>query len=365
MSRKSDLIITKVKTWSENLELSKPYDIAYRTIETVENVFVYLESKNKLWGIGAGSPAKFVTGESIEDAKSALEKKLGKMLLGKDVRYIHQLCRLLEKEMPTTPAARKAADIALHDILAKYLELPLVDMLGRVYNSLPTSITIGIKPMVEETLREADEYVKRGFKIIKLKIGKSMDQDIETTHKLREKVGKKIGIRVDANQGYKAEDLTSYFRQTKDLNIELIEQPVSKEHPEEMLRVPLEIRKRCAADEGMQTPADAFSLAIPPHPFGIFNIKLTKCGGIHSALNIADIARYAGIELMWGCMDESIVSISAALHAALACPATKYIDLDGSFDLARDIVAGGFILKDGLMSVSDQFGLGVQLKNSF
>lgn len=365
MSRKSDLIITKVKTWSENLELSKPYDIAYRTIETVENVFVYLESKNKLWGIGAGSPAKFVTGESIEDAKSALQEKLEKMLLGKDFRYIRQLCRLLEKEMFTTPAARKAADIALHDILAKYLELPMVDMLGRVYNSLPTSITIGIKPTIEETLDEADAYIKQGFKIIKLKIGKSVEQDIETTHKLREKVGKKIGIRVDANQGYKVEDLINYFRQTKDLNIELIEQPVNKEKPEEMLKVPEEIRRCSAADEAMQTTADAFSLAIPPHSFGIFNIKLTKCGGIYPALGIADIARHAGIELMWGCMDESIVSISAALHAALACPATKYIDLDGSFDLARDIVTGGFILKDGLMSISDQSGLGVQLKKLF
>ena len=41
---------------------------------------------------------------------------------------------------------------------------------------------------------------------------------------------------------------------------------------------------------------------------------------------------------MWGCMDESIISISAALHAAMACNATKYIDLDGSFDLAKDLV---------------------------
>ena len=44
---------------------------------------------------------------------------------------------------------------------------------------------------------------------------------------------------------------------------------------------------------------------------------------------------------MWGCMDES-VSIAAALHAAFASPATRYLDLDGSFDLARDIAAQGW-----------------------
>ena len=77
-------------------------------------------------------------------------------------------------------------------------------------------------------------------------------------------------------------------------------------------------------------------------------------------MQIAEIARLAGISLMWGCMDESIVSISAALHAAFASPATKYLDLDGSLDLARDIVSGGFTIKDGMMSISDKPGLGVQ-----
>ena len=55
--------------------------------------------------------------------------------------------------------------------------------------------------------------------------------------------------------------------------------------------------------------------------------------------------------LMWGCMDESIVSPSAAaLHAALASRATRFLDLDGSLDLAKDIVTGGFTLKDGNLS---------------
>jgi len=55
------------------------------------------------------------------------------------------------------------------------------------------------------------------------------------------------------------------------------------------------------------------------------------------------------------------VSITAALHTAFACANTRYIDLDGSLDLARDVVRGGFILKDGMMSCSDKPGLGVEL----
>ena len=93
---------------------------------------------------------------------------------------------------------------------------------------------------------------------------------------------------------------------------------------------------------------------------GIFNIKLMKCGGISEGLKIADIGLREGIDLFWGCNDESIISITAALHAAFACSNTKYIDLDGSLDLARDIVKGGFILKDGIMQCSDKPGLGVE-----
>ena len=106
--------------------------------------------------------------------------------------------------------------------------------------------------------------------------------------------------------------------------------------------------------------ADEVELNNPPKAAAIFNIKLMKWGGVSQALKIADIALHEGIDLFWGCNDESIVSITAALHAAFACSNTKYIDLDGSFDLAQDVVKGGFILKDGFMMCSDKPGLGVE-----
>jgi L-alanine-DL-glutamate epimerase-like enolase superfamily enzyme len=101
-------------------------------------------------------------------------------------------------------------------------------------------------------------------------------------------------------------------------------------------------------------------LATPSRACGFFNIKLMKCGGITPALKIAGTAAGNNIGLMWGCNDESIISITAALHTAFACGHTKFIDLDGSLDLARDVVKGGFILKDGIMSVSDKPGLGLE-----
>jgi L-alanine-DL-glutamate epimerase-like enolase superfamily enzyme len=361
MNKRRKPIIKKVRCWRENLNLKRPYTIAYQTISSVENIFVYLETGDGLYGIGSGSPADFITGESMDMAEKALNSKLETLIMGKDLRLLQQHCRILQQEMSHTPAARMAVDIALHDLLAKYYDLPLVDLLGRVHRAIPTSKTIGIKDTVQEMLAEADEHVKRGFKIIKLKIGRNVEKDVEFTIKLRKKVGKKIGIRVDANQGYSPQDLKKYVKQTQKLNIELIEQPLHKKKVKQMMEIPRTIRRICAADENLHSPADALKLSFSPQPFGIFNIKLMKCGGLYPALQIGEIAKLAGIDLMWGCMDESIISITAGLHVAFASPATKYLDLDGSFDLARDIVSGGFILRNGLLILPERSGLGVKL----
>ena len=354
-------VIKKVRSWRENLNLKRPYTIAYQTISSVENIFVCLEAGDGLYGIGSGSPADFITGESMDMAEKILNAKLEKLLLGKDLRLLQQHCRNLMQEMPGTPAARMAVDIALHDLLAKYYNLPLVDLLGRVHRAIPTSKTIGIKATAQEMLAEADEHVKRGFKIIKLKIGRELEKDVEFTIKLRKKVGTKIGIRVDANQGYSPQELKKYVKQTERLNIELLEQPIHKKKVKQMIGIPRNIRRKCAADESLHSPSDALKLAYAPQLFGIFNIKLMKCGGLYPALQIGEIAKLAGIDLMWGCMDESIISITAGLHVAFASPATRYLDLDGSFDLARDIVTGGFMLKDGFMILPEKPGLGVKL----
>ena len=69
--------------------------------------------------------------------------------------------------------------------------------------------------------------------------------------------------------------------------------------------------------------------------------------------------KIANVELFWGCNDESIISITAALHAAFACPTTKYLDLDGSFDLAEDVIKSGFILEGGNLRLNGKAGLGL------
>jgi L-alanine-DL-glutamate epimerase-like enolase superfamily enzyme len=351
--------ITAIRSRSEHMELLRPYTVTYKTSDSVTNLIVEIETDNGILGLGAASPSIHVTGESDEACATALgDANLG-WLIGCDVRTLPALCRRLNETMAATPAARAAVDIALHDALAQHLELPLVEMLGRVHTSLPTSITIGIKS-TEEALAEADEYLGRGFKVLKVKLGQSLEQDLERLHKLRERVGRDIVIRVDPNQGYTAADVERFVAQTATLDIEFLEQPMPADQIEAMRALAEPIRRKLAADETLLNEHKALELVMPPAACGIFNIKLMKCGGVRPALRIATLAEIAGIELMWGCMDESIISITAALHAALASPATRYLDLDGSLDLARDVVSGGFVLQDGCLSTGDLPGLGVR-----
>jgi len=350
--------IHKIQIWKENLELTRPYVIAYERIEAVENVFVLIEADNGFTGIGAASPSPEVTGETISHCQECLEQELERVLTGEDLRRFNSLLRLLGNTLASAPGALAAVDIALHDLVAKALDLPLVSLLGQVHEGLPTSVTIGILPL-KETLEEAKEFVGNGFNILKIKTGIDLDEDIERMVKLRETLDSRVMLRVDANQGYSPAQYQKFYDQTRNLNIEFVEQPLKASDISGMCSLSKEIRDWTAGDETILDPASAVSCLGLPRPFGIFNIKLMKCGGVAPAMAISAMAGHAGIDLMWGCNDESIISITAALHAALASPATKYLDLDGSLDLARDIVDGGFLLRDGWLYPNGQPGLGV------
>jgi L-Ala-D/L-Glu epimerase len=350
--------IKEINVWKANLELTRPYTIAFKTVSAVENVLVELVADNGLTGIGAGNPSKEVTGEAFSSTWDALQPQKLDWLKGRDLREFQLLCDELPQRFPHNPAARAALDIALYDLFSKYLDVPLVSFLGQHIQEMPTSITIGIKS-VAETLAEAEEYVGRGFTHLKVKVGESVEQDLERLVKLREAHGQRVTLRIDANQGWTTYDLADFCTRAQALEIELIEQPLPAPMVDDLRELPDAVKDLVAADESLLSPADAFRLASAPRACGIYNIKLMKCGGVYAGRQIATIAQQAGIDLMWGCNDESIVSISAALHAAFSCPNTRYIDLDGSLDLARDVVSGGFTLENGIMRPNGRPGLGV------
>ncbi len=352
--------IKSIRAYRRNLALTKPYTIAYQTTSDVENIFLEIELENGLIGLGAANPSFEVVGESPEQTLQNLQSEWLSGLVGRDIRHFYSLIDEARQQFPSRPGTLAALDIALHDAFGQFLGIPVVQFYGQKIQSLPTSVTIGIMN-VDDTMAEAAEYYSLGFRVLKVKTGLDASEDSERILKLREIYGRNMTIRVDANQGYSLADLQRFLTMTRTANVELIEQPLPVGMERELLLLPNEIRQVLAADESLKGPEMALKLAHQPQPFGIFNIKLMKCGGIRAALDIAAIARPANISLFWGCNDESRISIAAALHTAFACPNTRYLDLDGSFDLAEDIVSGGFLVEDGVMRPTDGAGLGLQL----
>ncbi|TAE48859.1 MAG: dipeptide epimerase [Bacteroidetes bacterium] len=350
--------ITRIHAWRKNLALTRPYSIAGYTFSDVENVFLEIELENGITGIGAASPAEEVVGESCEMSFRNLTSPFFEQMTGRDIRHFRQLISEAATAFPNLPGTQAAFDIALHDAFGKYLGIPVVEFYGQKIRQLPTSVTLGILSL-EDTLATAGEYRKLGFKVLKIKTGEDPEQDIERLRALSLHYKKQFTIRVDANQGYSLGQLQQVLAATESIGIELTEQPLAAGRETELLSLSEVQRRRLAADESLKDERAALRLSQLPQPFGIFNIKLMKCGGIVPALEIATIARHAGIDLFWGCNDESIVSITAALHAAFACPHTRYLDLDGSFDLAEDIVSGGFVMENGCLRIAGGPGLGV------
>ena len=349
--------IKKIRAYLVDLGLKKSYTIAYKVTKSAVNVFLEIELENGLTGYGSAAASEFVFGEKLEDTIANLESETVQKWVGRDIRNFRSIIYESTLLFPKHSATRTAIDIALHDAFGKYLGIPVVDFYGRKYKNLPTSITIGISG-VEETLQEAREYKDKGFKILKIKIGLHLEEDIERIVKLRETFGTYFRIRVDGNQGYDSAQTIAFVKATNSLGIELMEQPMKVGTESEMRTLPADVRGIIACDESLKNASSAILLATDPRACGIFNIKLMKCGGLLGAFDIATIAQASEIELFWGCYDESIVSISAALHAAFACPSTRYLDLDGSLELAEDIVTGGFTLVDGELSTLNLPGFG-------
>ncbi len=354
-----DKRITGIEVWQEDLQLRRPYRIAGEEIAHVHNAFILLRDASGETGIGSACPMTEVPGASMPETLNGLH--IGRDLLyNSEIVDIQAYIELIESHLAYLPAAHAAVDMALYDLFCKRLGTPVVEFLGRKLDAMETSVTIGITSETD-TREQLQRHLRNGFTAIKLKVGDDAEKDIAVVTKVREWGGYGFRLRVDANQGYDAAALQRFLKSTRELQIQLVEQPFVKPGAAEMLHLSEGERALCMADEDLVTEEDAKTLA-HGKPYGAWNIKLMKSGGITSVRKMACLAAEAGIRVMWGCNDESRVSIAAALHAAFSSTATAYLDLDGSFDIAHDIVTGGFLLDNGKMKLTTMPGLGVSLR---
>lgn len=350
--------ITSVDTLAVTMRLRAPYTIAYETVEAAHNVFVRIGTSGGVVGYGCCAPDEEITGETTESVLAGMTEARAR-LLGSDPLRIARLVERLKPQFSVGPSTLAGIDMALHDIVGKAAGMPLWKLLGGYRSSFKTSVTIGICP-VDETVAEARRLVGLGFRVLKVKGGVNVEEDVERVRSVREAVGRSIELRFDANQGFTVDDSTRFVEATRSARLELIEQPTPRSQVEELGRVTRRVPLPVMADESLMSLRDAFRLA-KRELVDMVNVKLMKVGGIYEALMVNSVARSAGLEVMVGCMDESALSIAAGLHFALARPNVAYCDLDGHLDLENDPSAGAVLLRNGVLRPTDKAGLGFDL----
>lgn len=312
-----------------SLPLSDPFTIARGTQETAENVVVRL-SDGTHEGIGAAAPAAHY-GETVDTVEAVLPELLSVV---EDVDDPHALARIerrMKRVVNDNPAARCAISIALHDLVAKRLDVPLYRYWGLdPEETVSTSFTIGLDS-TERMREKTTAAVDAGHSVLKVKLGTDRDREIVET--VRE-MAPDARLRVDANEAWTPHEALDRIEMLAAFDVEFVEQPIPAEHPTGQRYVYERSTLPIAADESCVTLADVPRIA---DRADIANIKLMKCGGLREAMRMVHTARAHGLEVMLGCMVESNAAIAAACHLA---PVLDYADLDGSLLLAEDSYEG-------------------------
>lgn len=306
--------------------MKSPFESAKRRSTSAENVLVTVTLASGVQGFGEGSPADYVTGETPASVLATVTAA-APALVGQDVARVRRWSPIAREALREQPTAVCAVEMALLDALTRSWGVPLWTYLGGATPEIRTDLTVPISA-AELAGEIAAEAFGMGYRSLKIKVGgPNREEDLERVRAVSA-AAPGAGIRLDANQGFAAEEALAFLRECERLGIpvEMMEQPVPKEDWDALAAVTRESRVPVIADEAVVDAKAALRVAATGAAHGV-NIKLAKAG-LLGALQIIQIARAAGLKLMLGCMLESLLGIGGALHLACGTGAFDFLDLD-------------------------------------
>ena len=315
---------------------------------TSDSVVVRLKGSDGLTGYGEALPRSYVTGEDVPMMVETLRSTLGfeamKLVIGSGTDALAQIQSFIEgwsSLQPTNP------DVVARNATLCALELALLDWAFKrsgesISNWLAPSrshvVYTGVIDATDpETAAEmAARYAQARFGTLKVKVG--VDDDLRRLEAVRKAAGDRVEVRVDANGAWTALEAITALKRLKAYNISAVEQPVPASDLEGMLQVRRETGVTVIADESLVTLTDAANL-IRMEACDVFNIRVSKCGGLLASKQIAQMGLDAGIQVQVGAqVGETSLLSAAGRHLAAHLPGVEYVE--GSFGthlLSEDI----------------------------
>ncbi|GIG62725.1 L-Ala-D/L-Glu epimerase [Longispora fulva] len=386
------MTIIEVRTHRLSMPLHTPFVTALRTATTIESLVVEVIDADGRSGFGEAPEVWRVTGASLPGAAACVEA-LTLLLIGADPDDLVALTRRVAAAVVGNESAKAAIDVALHDLAARRLGVPLVRMLGGSALRVGTDVTLAAGTP-DAMAASAVARVAEGFTVLKMKVGTDAAGDLARVSAVREAVGPAPGteasartasgsgqgpgaeiglqpgsgvrsgvtIRLDANQGWTPREAVGVIRRIEDagLVVEFVEQPVAAADLDGLAWVSDRVGTPIMADESVFSVRDLVEV-IRRRAADLVNVKLAKCGGLGPARTLLELARAQGMGTIVGSMMEGQLGVAAAASLAAAYGTTAVADLDAAWWLASPPLKDGMRYDSATVVLPDAPGLGVTL----
>lgn len=225
--------------------------------------------------------------------------------------------------------AISAVDIALWDLKARLMNLPLVTLLGAVRQSVPIYGSGGFTSYSDEQLRrQLSGWAEEGITRVKMKIGRDAEADIRRVGMAREAVGPNVELFVDANGAYSRKQALEQAEKFAEANVSWFEEPVTSDDLPglRLLRDRGPARMDIAAGEyGYE--AGYFRRMLAAGAVDVLQADATRCGGITGFLQVAALCEAHHMPLS--------AHTAPTVHTHLGCAATRLCHLEYFHDHVR------------------------------
>ncbi len=311
------------------MPLKKPIRHASHERTTSDNLVVRATLDTGHVGHGEGVPRPYVTGETIESTFATLADFDAAQQLGKPADWPEFVRRLESLHLPPTEAdprgmagnaARCALELALLDAYGQRFgesiggAIRLAEAGREHLTASPRKVRYSGAITAESERKERISAWKMriyGFRQVKIKVGVAGQDDPKRLHRLRRILGHGMDVRIDANEAWSPDELLERTRPLLSSRPTALEQPVAHEHVSQLASLRPRLGVPIMLDESLCGIPDALR-AIEQGTADLFNVRLSKCGGIFPSLRIIDLAYRNGLGVQLGCHPGETAILSAA-----------------------------------------------------